>query len=124
LSITYFSATGSIGPSIILSSGRHFITVNITKTDFYGVELDQLEITAEDYYISEEIFKCSLFCDHDIAYSNGPARDDMSSALLERKMLPSVCSNNKNILLPIYHDNAKMFLITMLLQMSISYITI
>lgn len=109
-----FIATGSIGPSIILSSGRHFITVNITKTDFYGVELDQLEITAEDYYISEEIFKCSLFCDDDITYSNGPARDDMSSALLVRKMLPSVCSNNKNILLPIYHENAKMFLITMM----------
>lgn len=109
-----FLQSGPIGPYLNLSSGRHFISISVNKTDFYGVELDQLEIKTLDSHISDEIFKCSLFCDKDITYSNGRARDDMSSAVLTRKTSQPVCPSNNNLLLPIYHENVKMFLVTVM----------
>lgn len=109
-----FIATGVIGPNLTLPSGRHFVSVHVNSSDLYGIEIDQLELRTSDIYLSDEIFKCTLFCDEKITYSNGDARHDMPSATLSRRTLPLVCSTNKNLIFPVFHQSADMFLVTVM----------
>ncbi|XP_076095709.1 uncharacterized protein LOC143066783 [Mytilus galloprovincialis] len=52
--------------ALTLSSRRHVLSVNIIYTDYYGIELDELTISTTDYYLIEESFKCSSYCDRNI----------------------------------------------------------
>ncbi|CAC5402916.1 unnamed protein product [Mytilus coruscus] len=45
------------GPSLTLSSGKHFISVNVSHTDYYGIELDQLNILTDS-----NLMKNTLIC--------------------------------------------------------------
>ncbi|CAC5402917.1 unnamed protein product [Mytilus coruscus] len=108
-----FIYTEQIGPAMTLSSGKHVLSVNIIYTDYYGIELDELTIRTTDNYLIEESFKCSFYCDSNIVYLNGKNRHDMPPAVLKRKSLRSSCqSSTKNVFLPIYHKNVRMFVVT------------
>ncbi|XP_021375023.1 uncharacterized protein LOC110464240 [Mizuhopecten yessoensis] len=110
-----FLSSQQVGPSLTLSSGYHVISINFTSTDFYGVEIDSVFVRVEDRFLEEELFKCSLFCLKDNMYDNGPARDDLSSILLDRKNYDINCPKEDNIILPMYHANVDLYMISALL---------
>lgn len=110
-----FMSTKQIGPVQRLSGGRHTIVLNFTMTDYYGAEIDQVQVRVEDPLLTENLFDCDLFCFDDIKYDNGPTLDEASSARIEKNMHSTTCPEEDNIRLPIYHEDIDMYMLTAML---------
>lgn len=107
-----FLYSGQVGPNMTLESGRHTITLDFKETDRHGLDVDFIEIEVNDKKLNREIFECVVYCIPEIKYDNGPIRDDMPSAIAERIVVPVNCPTDDNILIPVYHEDIKHFLIT------------
>ncbi|KAK3089180.1 hypothetical protein FSP39_001543 [Pinctada imbricata] len=107
-----FMSSDQLGPIMTLQSGRHKVTLNFTQTDYYGVEVDNVQLMVQDSRLGRNLFDCALYCVPNIHYDNGPARDDVPSATAVRKILPSTCPLEDNLLIYMYHENIEFYLIT------------
>lgn len=107
-----FLHSGQVGPNMTLESGRHTITLDFKETDRFGVDVDFIEVAVNDEKLSKELFECAIYCIPENKYDNGPARDDMSSAIAERIISPVACPTDDNVLIPLYHEDLKHYLIT------------
>lgn len=107
-----FLYSGQKGPNMTLESGRHTITLEFKETDRFGIDVDFIEVSVNDEKLRKDLFECAIYCIPGIEYKNGPARDDMPSASVQRIIAPVTCPSDDNIIIPIYHENIKHYLLT------------
>ncbi|XP_069125181.1 uncharacterized protein [Argopecten irradians] len=108
-----FRSTWSIGKPMTLPPGRHTIMLNVTSSDQWGTELDVIVFNIGSGNMSDDSFRCALFCFEDINYSNVIGRrDNVPSAKFVQYSRSATCAEDDNIKVAIYHDTARKFLLT------------
>ncbi|XP_033737001.1 uncharacterized protein LOC117325138 [Pecten maximus] len=104
-----FEATNPVGLRRTLAAGRHSVTVNVTSSDEFGVELDAVMIKVSDEDLNEEAFTCNVFCFNDITYAHVEGKDFIGSARMEQRSNRTDCAEEDNIRIPFYHSRITKF---------------
>ncbi|KAL3877039.1 hypothetical protein ACJMK2_034795 [Sinanodonta woodiana] len=110
-----FNPSGSLGSIIYLSEGRHQLSLYIEKGDEYGVEIDKIELFIHNGK-EEHSLDCKVFCFDDISYDHGIAETGFghytSKGKLVQKSKMTLCAEEDNINIPIFHDSARKYIIS------------
>ncbi|KAL3877042.1 hypothetical protein ACJMK2_034798 [Sinanodonta woodiana] len=110
-----FKPSGSLGSIIYLSEGRHQLSLYIEKGDEYGVEIDKIELFLHNGK-QEHSLDCKVFCFDDISYDHGIADNCFgrytSKGKLVQKSKKTLCAEEDNINIPIFHDSARKYIIS------------
>ena len=108
-----FRSSGRLPGRVVLNTGPHVLVLNATRSDRYGVEIDNLFLDIDDLELDYPTLFCSLYCFDDINYD--AKRNEANSILNGRfvqKSFPSQCAEADNVNVEIYHKTATKFEIT------------
>ncbi|KAL3877040.1 hypothetical protein ACJMK2_034796 [Sinanodonta woodiana] len=110
-----FKPSETLDHFIYLSEGRHQLSLYIEKGDEYGVEIDKIELFLHNGK-EEHSLDCKVFCFDDISYDHGIADTGFghytSKGKLVQKSKKTLCAEEDNINIPIFHDSARKFIIS------------
>ncbi|KAK3579227.1 hypothetical protein CHS0354_033296 [Potamilus streckersoni] len=110
-----FRPSGPLGSIVYLSEGRHQISFYVEKGDEYGVEIDKIELLLHNGK-EENSLDCKVFCFDDISYDHGIADTGFglytSKGKLVQKSKKTLCAEEDNIHIPIFHDSARKYIIS------------
>ncbi|KAL3832619.1 hypothetical protein ACJMK2_024249 [Sinanodonta woodiana] len=110
-----FKSNEPLGSIVYLLSGRHRLNLYVDKANDNGVELDKIVLimhTDQD----ENTLDCTVFCFDDILYDQAFAHSGIglytSKGKLVQKSKITSCAEDKNINIPIFHENVRKFVIS------------
>ncbi|OWF37889.1 hypothetical protein KP79_PYT05547 [Mizuhopecten yessoensis] len=104
-----FESTNPVGLKRTLDAGRHSVTVNVTSSDEFGVEVDAVMIKVSDEDLNEDAFTCNVFCFNDITYAGVEGKDFIASARMEQRSYRTECAEEDNVRIPFYHNRITKF---------------
>ena len=104
-----FQGSGVIGDRFWLDYGNHMLTLRVTQADNFGVELDTIELDIGNNTLTSPSLACDVHCFDDINFKSSDIPNDIDDFQVRQFSRPSVCSEEENIKVAIYHDTAKNF---------------
>lgn len=105
-----FMSSGPLQGKAMLDLGRHVITLR-SATDEWGIEIDNIVLAVGDELIKHEDLLCNLYCS-DIKYDSVPRTDSIPSGKFVQKSMATLCSEQDNVKVQLFHDTATNFDIT------------
>ena len=106
-----FRSSGQLPGRVVLSTGPHVLVLNVTRSDEYGVEIDNLFLDIDDLGLDIPTLLCSLYCFDDITYD--AKRTDVAKSIpngrFVQKSFDSQCAEVDNVNVEVYHDTATKF---------------
>ncbi|KAL4231367.1 hypothetical protein ACF0H5_008946 [Mactra antiquata] len=92
--------------------GRQSLHLYVLQSDKYGVEIDYIKFNLNKT-LSLDSLECAAFCFDDISYSPPPNETNcVSPGRAEQKSVKTLCAEEDNVNVPIFHDNPSKFVVT------------
>ncbi|KAL3877032.1 hypothetical protein ACJMK2_034788 [Sinanodonta woodiana] len=101
-----FQIVHNTGAPRVFSVGRHRLTVTILKSDIFGVEIDNLEISTNNQH-GEFEFKCMVYCFSNIKYNMPVKNYNHGLARVVQRSRYTQCSEEDNVNIPIFVSSAR-----------------
>ena len=109
-----FRSSGPLPGRMVLGTGPHVLVLNVTRSDQYGIEIDNLFLDIDDMGLDYPTLFCSLYCFDDVTYdakqTGFPKR--VPNGRFVQKSFSTHCAEVDNVNVEIYHDSATKFEIT------------
>ncbi|KAK3609412.1 hypothetical protein CHS0354_001342 [Potamilus streckersoni] len=107
--------SGPLDYIVYLSEGRHQLTFYVEKGDEYGVEIDKIQLFFHNGK-EEKSLDCKVFCFDDISYDHCIRENGFglytSKGKLVQKSKMTLCAEEDNVNIPIFHDSARKYIIS------------
>ncbi|KAK3596438.1 hypothetical protein CHS0354_033401 [Potamilus streckersoni] len=110
-----FRQSGPLNYIVYLSEGRHQLSFYVENGDEYGVEIDKIVLLLHNG-IEENNLDCKVFCFDDISYDHCITENGFglytSKGKLVQKSKMTLCAEEDNVNIPIFHDSARKYIIS------------
>ncbi|XP_067661515.1 uncharacterized protein [Haliotis asinina] len=109
-----FKTSGQVGAPILLGSGIHRIRLKVTRSDKYGVEVDNILLDVGDTSITphSKTFSCKFPCLKDTLLLKSQKRGQVSDGYLLQRSYPTTCAEEDNIDIPVFHKTVTAYTVT------------
>ena len=97
------------------SLGRHTIEILVVHANSFGVELDAIELDIPQYIQDVGSVSCNVYCFDDILYRDDNIqyeRHTQTKAKIVQKSSQTLCTEEDNVNVPVFHPSAKQFRVT------------
>ncbi|KAL3832618.1 hypothetical protein ACJMK2_024248 [Sinanodonta woodiana] len=110
-----FKSNGPLDSVINMPDGKHELSLYVEDADEYGVELDKIELLLYNGQ-NNNILDCTVFCFDDISYDHNIEDTGLglytSKGTVVQNSVRTLCTEEDNINIPIFHDTARKFVIS------------
>ena len=108
-------SSSSLNVSKHQSLGRHSIEILVVHASSFGVELDAIELDIPQYNQDFGSVSCNVYCFDDILYRDDNIhyeRHTQTKAKIIQKSSQTLCAEEDNVNVPVFHPSAKQFRVT------------
>ena len=107
-----FRSSGRLLGRAVMTTGPHVLVLNVTRSDKYGVEIDNVFLNIDDYGLDYPTLFCTLYC-FDINYNNTVEQKlPIQNGKFVQKSSSSQCAEADNVKVEIFHNTTTDFEIT------------
>ena len=107
-----FRSSGNLAGRAVLETGPHLLVLNATKSDRYGIEIDNIFLKIDDVGLDYPTLFCSLYC-FDVNYNETVQHKiSVPSGKFIQKSTSTQCAETDNVKVEIFHTTATDFEIT------------
>lgn len=96
---------------VTLKRGYHHLTLTFQSLDLYGIEIDYIDVSIDEDFITNDVLSCKLVIGAEPQFSPKQAAN-VNDAYIEQHSYRTACPEEDNVHLAVYHHSVKQYTLT------------
>ena len=97
-----------LSPPLTLNRGYLHLTLTFLSLDAYGIEIDYVDVTVDDDFITDDVFRCRLLIGAEPQFFTNQAVN-VNDGYIKQYGYRTPCPEEDNVHLAVYHDSVKQY---------------